>query len=157
MFVSLRTFLTTYATALYGQNNMTHKALVSKIQQLLNSLYDIGRSIPKGLAIDFETRPLVISRTSGSLHLMLFQVSSGNSYHRDASWLIMKTKAIILCLRPIIFQCAKDKVQASTDGHSPLQKASVIDRLSQPCKEAASKTIKIISVLKEDRSIGTQS
>jgi hypothetical protein len=133
---------------------MTHKALVSKIQQLLNSLYDIGRSIPKGLAINFESRPLIISRTSGSLHLMLFQVGSRTRYGRIASWLTMETKAIILCLRPIIFQCAKDKVQASTEGHSPLQKASVIDRLSQPCKEAASKSIKIISVLKEDRSIG---
>lgn len=134
---------------------MTHKALVRKIQQLLHTLYDIGGSIPKGLAIDFDTRPVVISRTSASLHLMLFQVyQTEKGQPRKNILANSEIKAIILCLRPIIFQCAKDKVQASTEGHSPLQKASVIDRLSRPCKEAASKSIRIISALKEDRSIG---
>ncbi|KAK2605933.1 hypothetical protein QQS21_003659 [Conoideocrella luteorostrata] len=121
-------------TTLYGQNRMTQSGLTRNIQSMLRSLYNTGCSIPKDLAIDFDNTPLVASRTSASLHLMLFQ-------------------AVILCLRPIILQCAKEKVELSTDSPPATMKSTAAARLCQSCREAASKSIQIVSALRRDKSI----
>ncbi|KAI8655062.1 Proline--tRNA ligase [Fusarium keratoplasticum] len=121
-------------TSFYGNAALTRTELVKKIQETLQTLHDIGRSIPSALSIDFTDSSSTIARTSASLYLMLFL-------------------AIILCIRPILLQRVKEKVQASKDNSPRAPVSPAISRLCQTCQEAAIKTIRILSALREDKSI----
>lgn len=66
--------LTDTGTAFYGNAALTRTELVKKIQETLQTLHDIGRSIPSALSIDFTDSSSTIARTSASLYLMLFLV-----------------------------------------------------------------------------------
>lgn len=68
--------LTCVTVALYGNTCLTQPDLVHKVQNILKSLFETGHSIPPEYSIDL-TRPFpCVTRTGGSLYLMLFQVSS---------------------------------------------------------------------------------
>jgi len=122
-------------TSFYGNSTVTQSELVRKIQATLQGLYETGRSIPNYLAIDFDTTSNIsVTRTSASLYLMLFQ-------------------AIILCIRPIILQGVKDKVQASIEDRPQMTRSPIITRLWSSCREAAIKSIRILSSLRRDNSI----
>ncbi|KAM0417131.1 hypothetical protein ACHAPT_012838 [Fusarium lateritium] len=82
----------------------------------------------------FTDSSSTIARTSASLYLMLFL-------------------GIILCIRPILLQRVKEKVQASKDNSPRAPVSPAINRLCQTCQEAAIKTIHIVSALREDKSI----
>lgn len=66
--------LTDIDLAFYGNAALTRTELVKKIQETLQTLHDIGRSIPSALSIDFTDSSSTIARTSASLYLMLFLV-----------------------------------------------------------------------------------
>ncbi|RSL73813.1 hypothetical protein CEP54_000025 [Fusarium duplospermum] len=59
-------------TSFYGNAALTRTELVKKIQETLQTLHNIGRSIPSALSIDFTDSSSTIARTSASLYLMLF-------------------------------------------------------------------------------------
>ncbi|KAL6409189.1 hypothetical protein AUP68_05560 [Ilyonectria robusta] len=121
-------------TSFYGNNAVSQTELVQKIQSTLQALYEAGRSIPSNFSIDFSDSKLTVTRTGASLYLMLFQ-------------------AIILCIRPIILQCVKDKVVASKNNRSLEPPSTVIARLCDSCQEAAIKSIRILSSLRSEESI----
>ncbi|KEQ93025.1 hypothetical protein AUEXF2481DRAFT_346317 [Aureobasidium subglaciale EXF-2481] len=83
------------------------------------------------MAIDFTNTPLRLTRTSASLHLMLYQ-------------------AILLCIRPVVLQQVHHKLQVT---NFEQQTSAVIQRLSKTCEEAAMKSLAILSKLKQDRTI----
>ncbi|TPX09886.1 uncharacterized protein E0L32_008908 [Thyridium curvatum] len=121
-------------TSLYGNTCLTQPDLVHKVQNILKSLFETGHSIPPEYSIDL-TRPFpCVTRTGGSLYLMLFQ-------------------AIILCTRPILLQRVKEKVTAAST-HTALDVTPpVIDRLCMLSKESAIKTIRILYALDKKRQI----
>ncbi|KAJ3532353.1 hypothetical protein NM208_g8478 [Fusarium decemcellulare] len=121
-------------TSFYGNTAITRTELVNRIQDTLQNLHEIGRSIPSALSIDFSDSSSTIARTSASLYIMLFQ-------------------AIILCIRPILLQRVKEKVQSSKENSPRAPVSPAISRLCQTCQEAAIKNIRILSALREDRSI----
>ncbi|KAM5356448.1 hypothetical protein ACJ41O_003094 [Fusarium nematophilum] len=121
-------------TSFYGNAAITRAELVKRIQNTLQNLHKIGRSIPSALSIDFSDSSATIARTSASLYLMLFQ-------------------AIILCIRPILLQQAKEKVQSSKDQSPRAPVSPVISRLCQTCQEAAIKSIRILSSLREENRL----
>ncbi|KAJ0382177.1 hypothetical protein COL922a_013082 [Colletotrichum nupharicola] len=104
--------------------------LIKKMRNVLQSLYDTGRSIPLNIAIDFKSKELEVTRSGSSLYLRLFS-------------------AIILCIRPILLQKVKDKVQDT-------QKQIVTPAISQLCllcNEAALRTIRILYAMKKQDEI----
>ncbi|KAE8148490.1 hypothetical protein BDV25DRAFT_158169 [Aspergillus avenaceus] len=117
-------------TSLYGNASITQLELVDKIQKILHDLYEIGRSFPAALVLDF-TRPLHnVTRTGASLYLMLFQ-------------------AIILCIRPILLQRVSREVHRQSTQPAP----SVIARLCETCDEAATKSLSILHILQRQHRI----
>ncbi|KAJ4124716.1 hypothetical protein NW765_014243 [Fusarium oxysporum] len=96
MIINIRIAQTTdeIMASFYGNMTITQTEFVTRIQDTLHNLYEIGRSIPSSLAMDFCNMTTATTRTSASLYLMLFQ-------------------AIILCIRPILLQRVKDKDAAT--------------------------------------------
>ncbi|KAF7595024.1 hypothetical protein BBP40_007625 [Aspergillus hancockii] len=121
-------------SSLYGNASITQIELVYKIQKILQDLYEIGRSLPPALVLDFS-RPLqTVTRTGASLYLMLFQ-------------------AIILCIRPVLLQRVRRKVQRQ-NSQQPLQSApAALRRLCDTCNEAATKSLAILYTLKRQQTI----
>ncbi|KAF4468758.1 transcriptional regulatory [Fusarium albosuccineum] len=109
-------------TSFYGNTAITRTDLVNRIQDTLQNLHEIGRSIPSALSIDFSDSSSTIARTSASLYIMLFQR-------------------------------VKEKVQSSKENSPRAPVSPAISRLCQTCQEAAIKNIRILSALREDRSI----
>ncbi|ETS86216.1 hypothetical protein PFICI_00044 [Pestalotiopsis fici W106-1] len=121
-------------TSLYGNAAVTEMELVRNIQAILSSLYNTGHCIPTEYTVDFASSHLIVSRTAASLYLMLFQ-------------------AIILCIRPVLLQRVKEKV-ISTLKRSPVPEVPVvIHRLCSTCKESASKSLRIVSALREQHEV----
>ncbi|KAI9162692.1 Proline utilization trans-activator [Paramyrothecium foliicola] len=120
-------------TSFYGNVAISQAELVKRIQNMLQSLYEIGRSIPEKIVTDFDNPTAKGGRTQASLHLMLFQ-------------------AIILCVRPIILQTVKEKVEALNGHRSPPVLSPTIKRLCQSGREAAAKSIRILSKLHDERT-----
>ncbi|KAF6828981.1 fungal specific transcription factor [Colletotrichum plurivorum] len=117
-------------TSLYSNGALSQGDLVKKMRSILQSLYDTGRSIPSNIAIDFKSKELLVTRAGASLYLRLFQ-------------------AIILCIRPILLQKVKDKVQ-----HTQRQMVThAISQLCLLCNEAALRTIRILSAMKQNANI----
>ncbi|KAJ0272235.1 hypothetical protein CBS470a_012794 [Colletotrichum nupharicola] len=118
-------------TSLYSNGGLSQGDLIKKMRNVLQSLYDTGRSIPLNIAIDFKSKELEVTRSGSSLYLRLFS-------------------AIILCIRPILLQKVKDKVQDT-------QKQIVTPAISQLCllcNEAALRTIRILYAMKKQDEIG---
>lgn len=67
------------AKALYGNTSLTQMDLVQNIQNILSSLYEIGQSVPLEYTIDLGRPFPAVTRTGGSLYLMLFQVGASLS------------------------------------------------------------------------------
>ncbi|KAF5261905.1 hypothetical protein FOXYS1_7404 [Fusarium oxysporum] len=63
----------------YGNMTITQTEFVTRIQDTLHNLYEIGRSIPSSLAMDFCNMTTATTRTSASLYLMLFQDAATKS------------------------------------------------------------------------------
>ncbi|KAJ0132329.1 hypothetical protein HZ326_24577, partial [Fusarium oxysporum f. sp. albedinis] len=135
MIINIRIAQTTdeIMASFYGNMTITQTEFVTRIQDTLHNLYEIGRSIPSSLAMDFCNMTTATTRTSASLYLMLFQ-------------------AIILCIRPILLQRVKDKVQLSSDS-PPTRVSPVINRLCLTCQDAATKSIRILSTLRAEKRI----
>ncbi|KAL0943278.1 zn 2cys6 transcription factor [Colletotrichum truncatum] len=117
-------------TSLYSNGALSQGDLIKKMRNVLQSLYDTGRSIPANIAIDFKNKELEVTRAGSSLYLRLFQ-------------------AIILCIRPVLLQKVKDKVQDT-------QKQIVTPAISQLCllcNEAALRTIRILYAMKKQDEI----
>lgn len=105
------------------------------MQTTLLSLYEMERSIPSQFSIDFDAPKLSVTRTSASLYLMLYQ-------------------AIILCIRPFILQRVKDRIQSSRENRPAPVKSPPMTRLCVSCRQAAIKSIRILSALRQDKSNG---
>lgn len=118
--------------ALYGNTALSEIELVRKIQSILKSLHDTGQSIPRKYVLDFTRPQLAVSRTGASLYLMLYQ-------------------AVILCIRPLILQ----KVKAKVEGHPQSEVVSNTSNLCHSCTEAAIKSIQILSSLQRQNYLGT--
>lgn len=114
---------------LYGTNLMSRADHVQKIEDLLRVLRDIAGTIPPEFSIDFDAPASKICRTGASLHLMVFQ-------------------AMLLCLRPLILQAVRVKVADSTSAEQMIRG---FPRLLQSCREAASRSVRVLSELKRQR------
>ncbi|KZF23871.1 hypothetical protein L228DRAFT_282548 [Xylona heveae TC161] len=121
-------------SCLYGNACTTQMELVHKIQAILHSLYDIGRSFPPALVLDFSRPPQAVTRTGASLYLMLFQ-------------------AIILCVRPILLQRVRQEVERQNNQQPPQSVPVVLARLCETCSEAAAKSLAILYALKRQQII----
>ncbi|KAK0368562.1 fungal specific transcription factor domain-containing protein [Colletotrichum limetticola] len=117
-------------SSLYSRGALSQADLVRKMRNLLQSLHDIGGSIPADLAIDFSNKQFEVTRAGASLYLRLFQ-------------------SIILCIRPILLQKVKDKVQKT-------QKQAVTSAISQLCllcNESALRIIRILMAMQRQEEI----
>ncbi|KAH6695691.1 fungal-specific transcription factor domain-containing protein [Plectosphaerella plurivora] len=117
-------------TSLYGNTALSELDLVRKIQSILKSLHDTGQSIPRKYIIDFSKKDLAVSRTGASLYLMLYQ-------------------AVILCIRPLILQ----KVKAKVEGSPQSEVVSNTSNLCHSCTEASIKSIQILSTLQRQNQL----
>lgn len=123
-------------TSLYGNATLSSGQLVNKIQTIMQDLYETQRSIPAHFAIDLDRPRLpAISRTSASLYLVLFQ-------------------AIILCIRPMILQRVKDKVQSDRRNLPPPPKSPAMTVLCTACRGAAINSIRILSAIQQQHLFG---
>lgn len=152
-------------SALYSRGALSQADLVRKMRNLLQSLHDTGRSIPANLAIDFSNKQFEVTRAGASLYLRLFQVSLGLriplvlrgfylSFLLPASGIVLiviPTKAIILCIRPILLQKVKDKVQKTEKQGSV---SSAISQLCLLCNESALRIIRILMAMQRQEEIG---
>ncbi|OHW98298.1 fungal specific transcription factor domain-containing protein [Colletotrichum incanum] len=118
-------------SSLYSRGALSQADLVRKMRNLLQSLHDTGRSIPANLAIDFSNKQFEVTRAGASLYLRLFQ-------------------AIILCIRPILLQKVKDKVQ-KTQKQGPV--SSAISQLCLLCNESALRIIRILMAMQRQEEI----
>ena len=130
-----RTEVRLTVVAFYGNATISQTKLVKRMQTTLSSLYETERSIPSQFSIDFDAPKLSVTRTSASLYLMLFQ-------------------AIILCIRPFILQRVKDRIQSSRENRPAPAKSPPMTRLCVSCRQAAIKSIRILSALRQDKSNG---
>lgn len=62
-----------FNSAIYGHRNRSVAYYLRSVKKILARLLKVAKSIPVEYAIDFS-KHLVISRTSATLHLMLYQV-----------------------------------------------------------------------------------
>ncbi|KAE8331808.1 hypothetical protein BDV39DRAFT_200953 [Aspergillus sergii] len=121
-------------SSLYGNTSITQLELVYKIQNILQNLYETGRSFPPALVLDFS-RPLqTVTRTGASLYLMLFQ-------------------AIILCTRPVLLQRVRREVQKHSNQQALQPLPAALGRLCETCNEAATKSLAILHALKRQQTI----
>ncbi|KAJ5110131.1 hypothetical protein N7532_002776 [Penicillium argentinense] len=121
-------------SSLYGNAAITQLDLVRKIQAILQELYEIGRSFPQSLVLDFN-RPLgTVTRTGSSLYLMLFQ-------------------AIILCTRPILLRSVRLEVRRQQTSEPPEAVPEVLVRLCETCNEAAVRSLAILHSLQRQQTI----
>ncbi|KAK2033093.1 fungal-specific transcription factor domain-containing protein [Colletotrichum zoysiae] len=118
-------------SSLYSRGALSQADLVRKMRNLLQSLHDTGRSIPANLSIDFSNKQFEVTRAGASLYLRLFQ-------------------AIILCIRPILLQKVKDKVQ-KTEKQGPV--SSAISQLCLLCNESALRIIRILMAMQRQEEI----
>ncbi|KAL5608671.1 hypothetical protein FOVSG1_003352 [Fusarium oxysporum f. sp. vasinfectum] len=81
MIINIRIAQTTdeIMASFYGNMTITQTEFVTRIQDTLHNLYEIGRSIPSSLAMDFCNMTAATTRTSASLYLMLFQDAATKS------------------------------------------------------------------------------
>ncbi|KAI4596419.1 hypothetical protein KJ359_005549 [Pestalotiopsis sp. 9143b] len=121
-------------TSLYGNAAVNEMELVRNIQAILSSLYNTGHCIPTEYTVDFASPHLIVSRTAASLYLMLFQ-------------------AIILCIRPVLLQRVKEKVISTLKRVPVSEVPDVIHRLCATCKESASKSLRLVSALREQHEV----
>lgn len=133
---------------------MSQLELVERIQAILVSLYETGRSIPPEFAIDFSLPNLQVSRTGASLYLMLFQVGHPPTFKKCLQHSSQRLQAIIHCVRPVVLQCVRQKLQRGQDDDVNAQYTPTVRRLCQTCDEAARKSLRILSVLQQDNIIG---
>ena len=59
---------------LYGRKQVSAKAFIEMTQEILSVLRGMENSMPGEYAVDFAKAIVVPSRTSATLHLMLYQV-----------------------------------------------------------------------------------
>ncbi|KAH8721890.1 hypothetical protein BGZ61DRAFT_447607 [Ilyonectria robusta] len=116
-------------SVLYGPDLHTEDTFVPNVQEIVKSLYEISQEIPSDTAKDFQGMgPDLCLRTTGSLHLMLYQ-------------------ATLLTLRPIMLHMAK-LVLRGEGPSSPGQNTSQLERLSRTCSEAARRLLKVVCSLR---------
>ncbi|KAH7013669.1 hypothetical protein EDB80DRAFT_710645 [Ilyonectria destructans] len=116
-------------SVLYGPDLHTEDTFVPNVQEIVKSLYEISQEIPSDTAKDFQGMgPDLCLRTTGSLHLMLYQ-------------------ATLLTLRPIMLHMAK-LVLRGEGPSSPGQNTSPLERLSRTCSEAARRLLKVVCSLR---------
>ncbi|KAL3252956.1 hypothetical protein ABHI18_009814 [Aspergillus niger] len=120
--------------SLYGNNSITQLELVRKIQAVLQELYNIGRSFPHSLVLDFNHPLGRVTRTGSSLYLMLFQ-------------------AIILCTRPILLRRVRLEVQRQQESLPLEPMPEVLARLCETCYEASTRSLAILYSLQQQRII----
>ncbi|KAJ5087326.1 hypothetical protein N7456_010942 [Penicillium angulare] len=121
--------------SLYGNASITQLELVGKIQDILQELYDIGKSFSQSLIIDFNNQQLEkVTRTGSSLYLMLFQ-------------------AIILCTRPILLRRVRLQVQRKQESLPAEVLPEVLARLCDTCYEASTRSLAILYSLRQQKLI----
>lgn len=75
--IRLQYWLRIIPLVLYGPDLHTEDTFVPNVQEIVKSLYEISQEIPSDTAKDFQGMgPDLCLRTTGSLHLMLYQVLS---------------------------------------------------------------------------------
>ena len=135
-FCKERSQLTT--SALYSSTTISQTKLVKSIQSTLQKLYETQRSIPNQFAIDFDKPRLAMTRTSATLYLSLFQ-------------------AILLLVRPMLLQRVKDKIKSIKANLPPPSRSTAMARLCHSSRDAARKSIRILTALQEDENKGKTS
>ncbi|KAH7161234.1 hypothetical protein EDB81DRAFT_784183 [Dactylonectria macrodidyma] len=116
-------------SVLYGPDLHTEDTFVPNVQEIVKSLYEISQEIPSDTAKDFQGMgPDLCLRTTGSLHLMLYQ-------------------ATLLTLRPIMLHMAKLVLRGEGPTSGSLN-TSPLERLSRTCSEAARRLLKVVCSLR---------
>ncbi|KAL2208297.1 hypothetical protein CC79DRAFT_1357747 [Sarocladium strictum] len=116
---------------LYGPNNeRSEDDFVSKVQEIIHSLYEISNELPSKLSTDVSgPGPALSIRTSASLQLMLLQ-------------------ATLLTIRPIMLHVAQQILSGRLPSGEALTTSS-LGKLSRTCSEAAWRMLNIVIALKE--------
>ncbi|KAJ6445472.1 fungal specific transcription factor domain-containing protein [Purpureocillium lavendulum] len=119
---------------LYGSVLQEEAVFVSKVQEIVKSLYNISDEIPVELATGFPMLGQDVSmRTSGALHLIF--------YH-----------ALLLTIRPIMLHMA----QLILNGKAPQPETlylSPLGKLCKTCTEAARRLLEVLMTLRQHKFI----
>ncbi|KAL7908500.1 fungal-specific transcription factor domain-containing protein [Trichoderma velutinum] len=116
----------------YGSKNRSTASYVRNVKKILSELLSLTHSIPPEYVLDFPKKPIP-SRTSATLHLMLYQ-------------------CIMLATRPTLLHLAKLRTATDPEESSNLDQSS-LERLSETCIEAATRTIEILRAMIEQKLI----
>ncbi|KAI9164139.1 transcriptional regulatory protein [Paramyrothecium foliicola] len=114
---------------LYGTRDRTEVDFVTKVQEIIYSLYDVSKEISAEVNTDVRAPgPPLRTRTSASLQLMLLQ-------------------ATLLTIRPIMLHVAQLILTGNlASGESLI--ASSLGKLSRICSEAARRLLNVVMALK---------
>ncbi|UNI19256.1 hypothetical protein JDV02_005452 [Purpureocillium takamizusanense] len=119
---------------LYGSVLQEEATFVSRVQEIVKSLYDVSDEIPVELATGFPMLSHDVSlRISGALHLIF--------YH-----------ALLLTIRPVMLHMA----QLILSGKAPRSEtlyASPIGKLCKTCTEAARRLLEVLMTLRQHKFI----
>lgn len=119
--------------AIYSHKSRSVSWYIRSVKVILGRLSRVATSIPSKYSVDFA-KPIVPSRTSATLHLMLYQ-------------------NIILVTRPTLLHLAKIKLAAESDAASRMD-TSLFANLSEACTEAASRSLDLLLAMIKQRIIG---
>ncbi|KAH6689815.1 fungal-specific transcription factor domain-containing protein, partial [Plectosphaerella plurivora] len=117
---------------IYSHKSRSVSWYIRSVKVILGRLSRVATSIPSKYSVDFA-KPIVPSRTSATLHLMLYQ-------------------NIILVTRPTLLHLAKIKLAAESDAASRMD-TSLFANLSEACTEAASRSLDLLLAMIKQRII----
>ena len=123
---------------------------MKRLEKTLQSLYETQRSIPSQYTIDFDKPRIKVTRTGASLYLLLFQVSHPTVY-RLPPYSPPNPQAIILCVRPMILQRVKDRIESKRESRPQPAKSPAMTRLCNACRDAALKSLRVLSALRREQ------
>ncbi|KAH6989083.1 hypothetical protein BKA56DRAFT_641098 [Ilyonectria sp. MPI-CAGE-AT-0026] len=118
--------------AIYGHRNRSVAYYLRSVKKILARLLEVAKSIPVEYAIDFS-KHLVMSRTSATLHLMLYQ-------------------GIILATRPTLLHVAKLRLEPGSRKSEHVD-LPLFEKLLDTCIEAASRSLEVLQEMVEQRLI----
>lgn len=123
----------------------------------MQTLYDISQSIPSELDTSMRNSGSDLSlRTTAMLHLMLYQVRSGESFASSSSldsFLTMYNQATLLTIRPIMLHVTQLILENNISSEESLS-GTPLGKLTETCIEAARRMLKAIITLKSKNMLG---
>ncbi|KAF5263503.1 hypothetical protein FOXYS1_5751 [Fusarium oxysporum] len=119
-------------STIYLSKPGSQEAFVNSVRCIMESLYKITNDIPPEHSLNFSATLLKVSRTSASLHLMLYQ-------------------AMMHAIRPILLYLAKERNNDQIENLSP---NSSLHKLARTCVVAGQRCLLIAMAMQRQNTLG---